>query len=211
MRETNDESNWCQDFIASNLLVIGYNAWAGHLSQQRGAIVCSTNSPTVGIGGESFKTHFVGRSRLMPFLNAWLSAPDTGILPSQSGEIMQAIDANPVTKLSQLTSQVQVLNVNQHRLNAQANEAKINASNLMIEAEETEIQSKALNRRIKELEGELKEAQSKLSRKQRKELEDYKAGSKSLMSQTDNYNSDLDCIIQEIYKISEKKGLSLIR
>jgi len=124
---------------------------------------------------------------------------------------MQAIDANPVTKISQLESQVQALKGNQHRLNAQANEAKINASNLMIEAEKTEIQSKALNRRIKELEGQLKEAQSKLSRKQRKELEDYKAGSKSLMGQTDDYNSDLDCIIQKIYKISEKKGLSLIR
>ena len=80
MSEINDISNWHQDFIASNLLVIGHNAWAGHLSQKRGAIVCSTNSPTVGVGGESFKSHFVGRSRLMPFLNAWLSAPDTAIL-----------------------------------------------------------------------------------------------------------------------------------
>ena len=80
MSETNDGSNWHQDFIASNLLVIGYNAWAGHLSHQRGAIVCSTNSTTLGIGGESFKTHFVGRSHLAPFLNAWLAAPDTAIL-----------------------------------------------------------------------------------------------------------------------------------
>lgn len=80
MSETNDRSNWHQDFIASHLLVIGYNAWAGHLSQKRGAIVCSTNSPTVGIGGESFKTHFVGLSRLAPFLNAW-AATLTAILP----------------------------------------------------------------------------------------------------------------------------------
>ena len=80
MSEINDRSNWHQDFIVSNLLVIGHNAWAGHLSQKRGAIVCSTNSPTVGVGGESFKSHFVGRSRLMPFLNAWLAAPDTAIL-----------------------------------------------------------------------------------------------------------------------------------
>ena len=49
MSETNDSSNWHQDFIASNLLVIGYNAWAGHLSQKRGAIVCSTNSPTTEV------------------------------------------------------------------------------------------------------------------------------------------------------------------
>ncbi len=34
MSETNGESNWHQDFIASNLLVIGYNAWAGHLSHK---------------------------------------------------------------------------------------------------------------------------------------------------------------------------------
>jgi len=80
MSETNDGSDWHQDFIASNLLVIGYNAWAGHLSQERGAIVCSLNSPMVGVAGESFKTHFIGRSRLAPFLNAWLAAPDTAIL-----------------------------------------------------------------------------------------------------------------------------------
>ena len=81
MSQTNDRSNWHQDFIASNLLVIGYNAWAGHLRQKRGAIVCSLNSPMVGVAGESFKTHFIGRSRLVPFLNAWLEAPDTAILP----------------------------------------------------------------------------------------------------------------------------------
>ena len=81
----------------------------------------------------------------------------------------------------------------------------------MIEAKEKETQSKALNERIKELEGQLQEAQSELSRKQRKELEDYKARARSLISQTDDYNSDLDCIIQEIYKINEKKDLSLIR
>ncbi|MDJ1173430.1 hypothetical protein [Roseofilum capinflatum] len=81
MRETNDRSNWHQDFIASNLLVIGYNAWAGHLSQKRGAIVCSTNAPTLGVCGESFKTHFIGQSHLAPFLNAWFAAPDTAMLP----------------------------------------------------------------------------------------------------------------------------------
>ena len=94
MRETNDGSNWHQDFIASNLLVIGYNAWAGHLSQKRGAIICSTNSPTVGVGGESFKSHFVARSRLTPFLNAWLSAPDTAILPHHfmTAHILEVVD-----------------------------------------------------------------------------------------------------------------------
>ena len=94
MRETNDGSNWYQDFIASNLLVIGYNAWAGHLSQKRGAIICSTNSQMVGIGGESFRTYFVGRPRLMPFLNAWLSVPDTGILPHRFmvSHILEVVD-----------------------------------------------------------------------------------------------------------------------
>ena len=94
MSEENDLSNWHQDFIASNLLVIGYNAWAGHLSQKRGAIVGSTNSATVGIAGESFKSHFIGRSRLMPFLNAWLSTPDTAILPHHFmvAHILEAVD-----------------------------------------------------------------------------------------------------------------------
>ena len=94
MRETNDRSNWHQDFIASNLLVIGYNAWAGHLSQERGAIICSLNSPMVGVAGESFKTHFIGRSRLAPFLNAWLTAPETAILPHHFtiAHILEAVD-----------------------------------------------------------------------------------------------------------------------
>lgn len=94
MREKNEQSDWNQDFIASNLLVVGYNAWAGHLSQQRGAVICSTNSPKLGVGGESFKTHFVGRSRLVPFLNAWLAAPDTAILPHRFmiAHILEVVD-----------------------------------------------------------------------------------------------------------------------
>ncbi len=94
MSEVNDRSNWHQDFIASNLLVIGHNAWAGYLCETRGAIVCSTNSPTLGVGGESFKTHFVGRSRLTPFLNAWLAVPDTAIFPHQFmiAHILEAVD-----------------------------------------------------------------------------------------------------------------------
>ena len=102
MTETNNGTNWHQDFIASNLLVIGYNAWAGHLSQKRGAIVCSTNSPTVRIGGESFNTHFVGRSRLAPFLNAWLAAPDTTILTHHFmvAHILEVVDNyDPTTEV----------------------------------------------------------------------------------------------------------------
>ncbi|NET71518.1 MAG: hypothetical protein F6K62_11470 [Sphaerospermopsis sp. SIO1G2] len=102
MSETNDESNWHQDFIASNLLVIGYNAWAGHLSCERGAIVCSTNSPTVGISGESFKSHFVGRSRLAPFLNAWLAGSETAILPHHFmiSHILEVVDNyDPTTEV----------------------------------------------------------------------------------------------------------------
>ena len=116
---------------------------------------------------------------------------------------MQAVSSNLVTKLSQLESQVQGLRVNRNRLDAQANEAKINASNLMIEAEAKETQSKALNEKIKQLEGQLKAAQSELSRKQRKELEDYKARSTSLISQAKTYNSDLDYIIQEVYGLNK--------
>ena len=102
MREATDRSNWAQEFVASNLLVIGYNAWAGHLSQKRGAIVCSTNSPIVGISGESFKTHFVGRSRLMPFLKAWLEAPDRAVLPHchMINHILEVVDNySPTTEV----------------------------------------------------------------------------------------------------------------
>ncbi len=39
--------DWQQEFIATNLLAIGYNAWSGYLSGERGALICSTNSPAV--------------------------------------------------------------------------------------------------------------------------------------------------------------------
>jgi hypothetical protein len=105
MSEINDRSNWHQDFIVSNLLVIGYNAWAGNISQKCNAIVCSTNSPTVGVSGESFKNHFVGRSPLTPFLNAWLVAPDTAILPHDFVivHILEVVDNYyPATEVSLL-------------------------------------------------------------------------------------------------------------
>lgn len=59
-------------------------------------------SSTVGIGGESFKTHFVGHSRLVPFLNAWLAPPDTAILPHRFmiNHIVEAVDNyNPTTEV----------------------------------------------------------------------------------------------------------------
>lgn len=98
MSETHDAMDWQQDFIATNVLAIGYNAWVGYLSGERGAIICSTNSPNVGIAGESFKTHFVSRSRLAAFLNAWLAAPDTVILRHHfmNAHILNAVDSyNP--------------------------------------------------------------------------------------------------------------------
>ncbi|MEM9008031.1 MAG: hypothetical protein AAGE59_31540 [Cyanobacteria bacterium P01_F01_bin.86] len=125
---------------------------------------------------------------------------------------MQAISSDLFTKIRQLESQIQELKVNRDRLNSQANEAKINASSLMIEAEEKEIQSKTLNEQIKGFEEQLKEAQGESNQKPIKELEDCKERSKSLTSQTKKYNSDLDCIIQEIYSLNEEEeDLSLIR
>ncbi|MUG92620.1 hypothetical protein F7734_09200 [Scytonema sp. UIC 10036] len=100
MREAPDTSDWQQDFIATNLLAIGYNAWIGYLGGERGAIICSTNSPVIGIAGESFKTHFVPRSCLAAFLNAWLAAPDTVILRHRfmNAHILEAVDTyNPAT------------------------------------------------------------------------------------------------------------------
>ncbi len=101
MSEAPDALNWQQDFIATNLLAIGYNAWLGYLGSDRGAIICSTNSPGVGIAGETFKTHFVQRSRLAAFLNAWLAAPDTVILRHHfmNAHILEAVDTyNPATE-----------------------------------------------------------------------------------------------------------------
>jgi len=102
MNEAPDMLDWQQEFIATNLLAIGYNAWVGYLGGERGVIICSTNSPGVGVAGESFKTHFVPRSRLAAFLNAWLAAPDTVILRHHfmNAHILEAVDTyNPTTKL----------------------------------------------------------------------------------------------------------------
>jgi hypothetical protein len=102
MSKDSNLMDWQQEFIATNLLAIGYNAWAGYLGGERGAIICSTNSPKVGIAGESFKTYFIQRSRLAAFLNAWLAAPDTVILRHHfmNAHILEAVDAyNPATEL----------------------------------------------------------------------------------------------------------------
>ena len=80
MSESPNTLDWQQDFIATNLLAIGYNAWVGYSSGERGATICSTDSPAIRIAGETFKSYFVPRSRLAPFLNVWLATPDTVIL-----------------------------------------------------------------------------------------------------------------------------------
>jgi len=102
MNKDSDLMDWQQEFIATNLLAIGYNAWASYLGGERGAIICSTNSPAVGVAGESFRTYFVRRSRLAAFLNAWLAAPDTVILRHHfmNAHILEAVDSyNPRTEL----------------------------------------------------------------------------------------------------------------
>ncbi|NJO98387.1 MAG: hypothetical protein HC764_22295 [Pleurocapsa sp. CRU_1_2] len=87
-------SDWQQDLISTNLLVIGYNAWNAYLKTGRGVIVGSTNSPSLDRFGETFKTHFVPRPRLAAFLNAWLATPDTVILQGHhmNGHILDAVD-----------------------------------------------------------------------------------------------------------------------
>ncbi|WP_448562541.1 hypothetical protein [Trichothermofontia sp.] len=102
MSESSEPMNWQQELMATNLLILGYNAWAGYLSSGRGALICSTNSPKVGIAGESFKTSFIQRSRLAAFLNAWLAAPDTVILRHHfmNAHILEAVDSyNPTAEL----------------------------------------------------------------------------------------------------------------
>jgi hypothetical protein len=102
MSEALDQLDWQQEFIATNLLAIGYNAWAGCLGGERGAVICSTNTPAVGIAGESFKTYFIRRARLAAFLNAWLAAPDTVILRHHfmNAHILEAVDSyDPTAEL----------------------------------------------------------------------------------------------------------------
>ena len=63
-------------------------------SPDRGAIVCSTNAPSIGVFGENFQAHFVPRCRLAAFLSAWLAAPDTVLLQRHfmNAHILQAVD-----------------------------------------------------------------------------------------------------------------------
>jgi hypothetical protein len=92
--------DWQQNFIATNLIAIGYNSWLGYLNGDRGVVVCSTNSPHLSISGETFPSHFVPRCNLAPFLNAWLAAPDTVLMQRHfmNGHILQAVDSyNPKT------------------------------------------------------------------------------------------------------------------
>lgn len=99
---TPDALDWQQEFIASNLLAIGYNAWVGYLNGDRGAVIGTTNSPFVSLAGETFKAHFVPRPRLAAFLNAWLAAPDTVILRHHfmNAHILEAVDTyNPATEV----------------------------------------------------------------------------------------------------------------
>lgn len=90
----NDHLNWEQEFIATNFMAIAYNAWAGYLSGSRGVVVCSTHNPHLGITGETFSAAFVPRFRLAPFLNAWLSIPDTRIVRHHfmNAHILEAVD-----------------------------------------------------------------------------------------------------------------------
>ena len=93
-------TDWQSTFVATNLLPLGYNAWCGYLCSQRGALVCSLLSPQLGITGESFQAHYVPRSRLAPFLNAWLAVPDTVIMNHHhiTSHILDAVDRyNPET------------------------------------------------------------------------------------------------------------------
>jgi hypothetical protein len=102
MSEASDQMDWQQDFIATNLLTIGYNAWLGYCRGGRGAIISSTNFPTVGVAGESFQAYFIQRSRLTALLNAWLAAPNTGILRHHpmTPHILEAVDFyDPTTGL----------------------------------------------------------------------------------------------------------------
>jgi hypothetical protein len=100
MSNSTDSLDWQQDFIATNALVLGYNAWMGYLGGERGALVCSTNSPVTSIARETFKIYFVPRRRMAAFLNAWLAGPDTVLLRqhTMNAHILEAVDTyDPTT------------------------------------------------------------------------------------------------------------------
>lgn len=102
MATSKSPNNWQHLFVTTNLLTIGYNAWVGYLTGGKGALICSLNNPHLGITGETFKTHYVSRSLLAPFLNAWLAAPDTVILRHHfmNAHILEAVDTyNPAKEL----------------------------------------------------------------------------------------------------------------
>ncbi|MCS6783448.1 MAG: hypothetical protein RMI89_07645 [Gloeomargarita sp. SKYBB_i_bin120] len=63
-------------FIATNVLALGYNAWAGFLHHGRGAVICTLNHAQNG----DYPTYFLPRFRLAPFLRAWLATPATPLL-----------------------------------------------------------------------------------------------------------------------------------
>ena len=110
---------------------------------------------------------------------------------------MQTLASISIIELSQLKSKIQELKASQSRLESQASKARRDASSLMIEAADKEAQSKTLNEKIDELEQQLIRAQGELCQKQREELEGYKAGARCTIEQTNEYNSDLDFLIQE--------------
>nr|WP_318733850.1 MULTISPECIES: hypothetical protein [unclassified Roseofilum] len=55
----------------------------------------------MGVGGESFQTHFVRLSRLAPFLNAWLAASESAILPHHFmiAHILEVVDNYDTTSV----------------------------------------------------------------------------------------------------------------
>ncbi|QKQ74061.1 hypothetical protein [Nostoc sp. TCL240-02] len=86
--------DWQQAFIATNILAIGYNTWIGYSGGERGVVICSTNSPHLGMAGETFKAHFIPRKNLAAFLNAWLAALDTVLLQRHfmNAHILETVD-----------------------------------------------------------------------------------------------------------------------
>lgn len=100
--QTDRYTDWQKSLIEKNLLVLSYNAWEGYQKSDRGVVVVSTNSPNLDVCGEQFSVYFVPRSRLAPFLNAWLAAGETAVLQQHftNGHILQAADTyNPETDL----------------------------------------------------------------------------------------------------------------
>lgn len=89
---------WQDSFIHNHLLVIGYTAWKGFESFERGVVICDvdtqmTHSTITGkkiVPDETFNLRFIDKARLTAYLSEWI------LQIKAITQILQAVDTyNP--------------------------------------------------------------------------------------------------------------------